>query len=329
MAPMTLVALLMVLQITPSNGNGEDHRTGIAARINGEVITWDEVEERMRAFPAEERTEEFRRNELRRLAEDRLWLQFARQYQIRVTEQQVDEAIKRDRKQIGEHQWENFLAGRKQTMSQYRDNLRKELIRRTLERRLASEAYRNPNFHTTLLYESVTPKELREWYLQNKERYGRVNYVSMWRIALKFATEEEKVAQRKVAESILRKLKEGNDFFLMAIHYSEVSLGEPGKKQPRYAELKRADSPFSEATTKYLFETIEEGTVSDIVEDGNSWNIFRVERRVDRPEESFEEAQLKIRAEIEGQKREENNNVLKQQLVRRSFIEPQDLFRQQ
>lgn len=328
MTSVIWLTLALALQAPPPNG-GESEGAGIAAKINGEAVTWDEVELRLRSIRPDERTEELRHRELRRVAEDRLLLQFAELYKIKVSEQQVDEAIKRDKKLVGEERFEDFLRFRKQTLAEYRDEKRKGLLISHLERRMTSEAYRNPNYRTTLLYETVTPKELREYYKGHPEQFTRVNHISVWRIALKFTNEEEKQSKRRLAESILRKLHEGSDFGVLAHYYSDVVSTEAGgKKFPGYRELKREGSPFGEETTKLLFDTLKEGETTAVVEDGNSWNIFKLEQKVDKPEETFEEAQLKIRAQIESSKREENRGVLKQELVRQSFIEPSDLFRQ-
>jgi len=305
-------------------------RTGIAAKINGEVVTWDEIEVRLRGYKPEERTEDLRRSELRKLAEERLFLQFAKEYKVVVSEQDVDEAIKKEKKQLGgDDRFEDYLRMfRKMTFAEYREDRRRVLMISTLYRRLSNEAFRAPKFRSVLLYEHVTPDELRDYYRSNPDQFKGINHITVWRIGLTCSNEEERALRRKLAESLLRKIEDGTDFFVLAHHYSEVLTTEAGgRKLPGYRELKREESPFSEETTKYLFDELKEGEVSRVVEDKNTINIFKLDQRVERKEETFEQAQLKIRATLENRKREENRVLLRAELVKQSFIEPADLFK--
>jgi hypothetical protein len=92
-------------------------------------------------------------------------------------------------------------------------------------------------------------------------------------------------------------------------------------------ELKREESEFGPETTAYLFDAMKEGEVSPIVEDGTWINVFKLERRLDQKQETFEEGQLKIRSQIENRKLEENRILLRGELLKQSYAEPIDLFR--
>ena len=65
---------------------------------------------------------------------------------------------------------------------------------------------------------------------------------------------------------------------------------------------------------------------SHVIEDGNTFNIFRMEQHVKQNEEAFEEAQGRIRAPLESRRRKENRDRLRDFLVGESLVIPIELF---
>lgn len=318
----------MALLLPHQDGANGRQRAGIAAKINGEIVTWEEIELSLRAHRPEERTDELRQAELRRLAEEKLFLQFARKYNINVTDQELDDAIRRDKKLLGgDEKFEDYLRFLNKTMTQYRDDRRRTVMINNLYRRLVMEGIRNPNLRTVLLWENVSPEEIREYYRNNMEQFKAIQHITVWRIGLLFAGEREKELKMRLAESLQRKLAEGSDFLVLAHYYSETLRTDAnGKKVAGHMELKREDSEFEPSTTAYLFDTMKEGELSPIIVDRNSINIFKLEKRVDRKAETFEEAQFTIRSWLEHRKREENRILLRDELLKQSYIEPRNLF---
>lgn len=322
------VGLLGVL--AQASVNGKD-RGGIAAKINGEIVTWDEVEIALRAHRPQER-EQVRQATLLQMAETRLYIQFAKKYGIVVTEPDIDEAIKRDKKLLGgDENFERSLRFRSMTLTEYREDRRRTLLVHSLYRKLYLDAIRSPGIQSVLLWETVSPEEVKEYYLANRDQFTPLQSVTFLRIGLLWKDEPERELKRRVAESLLRKLAEGTDFLIMAAYYSETLQQEKTteRKGPWYLDLKREQSEFSAETTAFLFDRMKEGEVSPILEDRNSINLFRMERRLDRKAETFEEAQVKIRSQLEHQRIEQNRNILRSELLKQSYIEPPDLFKRE
>ena len=71
---------------------------------------------------------------------------------------------------------------------------------------------------------------------------------------------------------------------------------------------------------------MKEGEISPIIQDGRSLNIFKMEQKVNQKAESFEEAQIKIRAMLENKYREENRRRLRDHLRKDAYLWPADLF---
>src|SRR6266850_5995616 len=98
MKTLAMLALFLAAPQAPQERAQALRPSGIAARINGEIITWDEVELVLRTIPPEQRTPELRRQTLRTLADRQLFLQEAKNYAIEITEAQVDVVLESRRK---------------------------------------------------------------------------------------------------------------------------------------------------------------------------------------------------------------------------------------
>ena len=296
---------------------------GIAARINDEIITWKDVEDTVRTLKPGEITDELRHAKRRELAERRLFLQAARQNQIRVTEQELDDQIQREiRNYGGAEEFERNLRVSGITKTEYREKRRRDLLVLKLHRHLLQKSWMNPDHRSPgLMFDTVTPEEIRRFYDQNRSQYRKIEHLTAWRIALQFSTLKLEKIKRAIAESLLRKLEEGADFSLLAHFYSDL------REHPRGWDREKAAEYFAPETVALLFDTMKVGDVSGIVKDGQTLNLFKLEQHVNQREETFEEAQARIRRYLESERREENRKRLRDHLIKGAYLWPPDLFR--
>ena len=297
---------------------------GIAARVNDEILTWKDVADALTNVKGPV-SPELRKGTLRQLAGERLFLQAAKKNGVTIGEQELEDAIRRDIKTYGgEEEYERWLRLRNLTKTEAREEKRKTILIYKLYRHIIQKAFQQPDASTPgLLVDSVAPVEVAEYYKNNKERFKAIENVSFTRIALHFANAADKEAKRALAESILRRLDEGADFVMLSIHYSSVRKA----RDQEFRNKTRKDlEEFAPATITLLFDTLKVGETSGVVEDGQTWNIFRLEKRIQQREETLAEAEPKIRATLESEKREENRRKLLAHLVRDAYIWPADLF---
>lgn len=328
---MKLIALFPLLLVAAAPQEGGRH-SGVAARINGEIITWDEVELKIVSVPINERTQELRRRILRGLAEEELFLQEARNYQIEVSESQVDADIEAERKKTSGpyttqqfYQWINRELG--YSISEYRAMKRRERTIATLMSRLATEPLRNPNPKLRLLLDFVSPEEMRDYFVKNTAQFKEIRQIDVIFLTLQFGP-ADKADKIRLAESIRRRVKEDSPLYAQALAHMDVNL-MPMKntlRMPAYENLAYEDAPFSDEVKKLLYETLKEGDLSEPVIDGNSVSLFHLRQRIVEKQRTFEEAQPFIRRQLELSKRRTNQKVLLGDLVKRSFVEPPDLF---
>ncbi len=299
---------------------------GIAARVNNDIITWKDVLETLKDIKPQDVTVELKKSNLRQLAEERMFLQAAKANNLSITEQELEEAQRRDIKMYGsEDEWEKVIRIRYGTKTNYRETRKKELLIYKLYRHLMQQSWTNPGKGTPgLMLDFVSPEEIREYFKEHEQQFQAIERISFMRIGLQFMNPVQKEAKMMLAESLLRKLNEGAEFAMLAFFYSDVRRA----KDFRDLGVSRKDAKefYTEETVKYLFDVMKEGELSPIIEDKNSLNIFRMDQKINQKAESFDEAQIKIRTMLENKYREENRKKLRDHLRKDAYLWPPDLF---
>ena len=298
----------------------------IAARVNNEIITWKDVGETLKEIKPADITPELKKSKLRMVAEERMFLQAARRNNLTVTEQELDEAQRRDVKNFGgEDEFEKLVRIKWGTKTRYRENRRNELLIYKLYRHLLQQSWTNPGKDTPgLMLDFVAPAEIREFFEKNAHMFQAIERISFMRIGLQFANNRDEDFKRMLAESLARKLDEGAEFAMLAFFYSDVNRAKNFRDLG--VSRKELEGFYSKETIKYLFDVMKEGEVSPIMKDGNTYNIFKMEQKVNQQAESFEEAQVKIRNMLENKYREENRRKLRDHLRKDAYLWPADLF---
>lgn len=318
------IALLAAAAAARDDANG----VGIAARLNDEVITWKDVDDRLKLDP-KDITPAMRRSKLREVVEERLFLQWARKSNITVSDQEIDDHIRRELKTFqNEEQYDAWLRSRGMTKTENRERWRTQILVSKLTMYLVRKSWTNPDGDTPgLMQEYVPPEEVRRYYAEHPNQFKAIEHVTTWRIGLQFRTAAEEAAKRERAEAVLRKLEEGTDFYILAYHESDVWITKE-ERVYGHVGLKREEAGkfYAPETVKLLFETLKEGEISPIVKDGKTFYIFKLMQRVSQKEETFEAAQPKIRSFLEHQKREENRKRLRNELLKRALVVPENLF---
>ena len=271
-------------------------------------------------------TVELKKSKLRDMAEERMFLQAAKKNNLSVGEQELDEAQRRDVKMYGsEEEFERVIRIRFGTKTAYREDKRRQILIYKLYRHLLQQSWTNPGKDTPgLMLDFVAPEEIREYYNKHPEQFQAIERISFMRIGLQYTNAADEKLKLQLAESVLRKLDEGAEFAMLAFFYSDIRRA----KDFRDMGVSRKDCTefYSPETIKYLFDVMKEGELSPILRDGRSFNIFRMEQKINQKAETFEEAQGKIRSMKENQYREENRKKLRDHLRKDAYLWPPDLF---
>jgi peptidyl-prolyl cis-trans isomerase SurA len=300
---------------------------GIAARVNNDIITWKDIQVALKDIRPSDQTLELKKTKLREMAEEKMFLQAAKKNNLTVSEQELDEAQRRDIKLMygSEEEWEKAIRIRYGTKTLYRENRRKELLIYKLYRHLMQQSWTNPGKDTPgLMLDFVSPEVIRKYFIDHPEQFQAIEQVSFMRIGLQFATPQQAEIKQMIAESLVRKIEEGAEFAMLAFFYSDVRRAKDFRDQG--VTRKDVESFYSAETVKYLFDVMKEGEISPVIKDGNSLNIFKMERKISQKPELWDDAQIKIRNMFENQYREENRKKLRDHLRKDAYIWPPDLF---
>jgi len=300
---------------------------GIAARINNEILTWKDVRDALKEIKAADLTPDLLKSKRSDMAEEKMFLQAARKNNLSITEQELDEAQRRDIKLYGsEEEFEKVIRIRYGTKTAYREDKRRTLLIYKLYRHLMQMSWTNPGKDTPgLMLDFVSPDEIREYYQSHETQFQAIEHVAFIRIGLQYSSPKEREIKLQVAESLQRKLQQGAEFTMLAYFYSDVNRAKAFRD--RGVTRKDLAAFYKPETVHYLFDEMKEGEVSrTVIEDGNTLNIFKMEQKFAQKQESFDEAQLKIRANLENQYRETNRKKLRDHLRKEAYLWPGDLF---
>jgi len=298
----------------------------VAARINGQILTWKDVLERLKGIKPADITEALRNSQRRQMAEELLLRQYIERKKITVTEAEVNELIERDVQTYGgPEEYERMVRLRFGTMAKAREDRRWGLLAFRAWDHVCRNAATDPELQGAgWISEQIPEPDLRSYYDKHLSAFQASERISFMRVGVMIADPGQEESKRALLESVLRKLEKGAEFSMLAYFYSEV----PRAKNFRDMNVTRKDLEglYSPETIRYLFETLKEREVSPILKDGSTLNIFRLEQKVVVKTETFEEAQEKIRNTLENDAREKNRKKFRDLLRRQARIEPADLF---
>jgi peptidyl-prolyl cis-trans isomerase SurA len=319
-----LLSLLLLLGgLTPFELSAQEARqerqlaNGIAATVEGEIITIDQVRAEMAPIVAQIRREARSRDDFNQRIEalqaevvrsliDRILI--VKEFESRgaiipqaYLESEYEDFIRRefdgDRSRFLEYLRENGLTPR-----QFRDDLRKRLIvgvMRQQNRRSAAE---------------ISPERIESFYRANRARFYQPESVRLRQIVLMQLADEGMEPLRQTARRIMSELETGGDFADLASRFSQLETRRRGGDEGWIA---RED--IREELSDIAF-SLEKGEFSKPVELGRNIFILYVE---DRREEMVQPLSM-VREQIEdllaGEMIRESLEVWLERLRERAFI---------
>ena len=200
----------------------------IVARVNGEIITLSQIKETTEQLKAEaaknpdslkaqKQFEEAKKNLLRDRIDEALLVQKAKDLGVNVDTQVIKyldqlredfslETIE-DLQDMTDRQgipWEDF---RERITRQY---MTREVIWREVRSRIV-----------------ISREEVRKYYMENKEQYQRDEEANLLQIMISLKDREPEEAE-KIAQEVLKKIEEEEDFAALARKYSDHSTASAG-----------------------------------------------------------------------------------------------------
>lgn len=298
----------------------------IAAKVNGESILWKEIEDRLKDIKPSEVTKELRDAVRRELVEGLLIRQFTVRKGVTVTDAELERMIQGDvRSYGGVQEHERAIRIRYGTATRYREERKREYLTLKAFEYIMASLRTDPELADLKLRTDGVPEEqLRKYYEGNPGQFEQIERISFMRIGMLISSPGAAETKRALMESVQRKLERGGEFAMLAFYYSDVRRAKDFRDMG--VSRKDLEGFYTPETIRYLFDDLKEGSLSSIIEDGKTLNIFRMEQKVRQNAETFEEAAAKIRTMMENQIREENRKKTMAWLRSHATLEPADLM---
>lgn len=306
---------------SPGQSSQRLKESRIVARINAEIITTEEMQAIYREAGARPEDIDLRKALLRKEAERRLFMQEAAQLGIEIKKEQVDKAIENTIRSLGGRDaFERWLVRRQRTHAQHREEQKMQLLAYAVFDRKYRQWLYEPGSETPPLHDFVTPQEMEEYFRANPKEFHAPESVTLFRITIRYRTEAERLEAVRRAESIRRKVLDG---FTSFEALAQIESGKGG--QARIDGMERTSTLFAKPTVDLIF-SLPEGELSEIVTESGAIHLFKaVEKRPAR-NESFQEAQPRIRTTLQVEKQRANRELLLREMLKNAYYWPRDLF---
>lgn len=316
-ATMLLAAAVMVL---PSGmAAGAETVDRIVAVVNGEIITLSELRaislnyrERMsEQFKVDAGDEQFREAERRILdqfIDEKLVNQEADRLAITFSEREVDMAVKdmQNRNRLNDEQFAAVLAEEGLTLQKYRDQLKGQMKKvRVIDQEIKSRI-------------QVPKEEIDAYYEKHADDFNAEPEVRIQQIRLIIPPESGEKEINRIqaqADSILSKIKQGEDFTSLVGLYSQDPSAAAGGDMGAF---KRGE--LLPAIDEYAF-SMQEGEVSPVIRTEGGFHIIKVLARREPSALSDEERRAEVKDVLFGQKAEELYKEWMAKLRKKAYIE--------
>jgi peptidyl-prolyl cis-trans isomerase SurA len=295
----------------------------IIAVVNDEIITLHDVtkeaqpaitEAEKKATLNEADRSKIRRTALDRLIEKKLTEQKIKELNIKVTEEEIRQAIDDVRKQNNIPTQEALvtaLAGQGLSFDQYRDQLREQIEKLKL---VSMEVRAKVHVGET---------EMHDYYSANMPKYTEEESFRARHIFFKTgekATSEQILRSRVTATAVLTDARSGKDFAELAKKFSEDPAAR--KDGGDLGSFKKGDmQPELEKTILAL----KPGEISDLVSTPIGFHIIKLEARVAGITKPFETVKAEVEEIIYRKKSEERFSQWAKELRGKASVEIRDL----
>jgi peptidyl-prolyl cis-trans isomerase SurA len=256
-------------------GNAQPPRAvaadSIAAVVNTEVITRNELEERMRSIEQRMRQQkvalpppdQLRRQLLERMIVDRAQIELAKEMGVRIDDTMLDMAVARiaESNKMSVQQFRDQLEREGMTFQKFREEVRSEIMmQRVREQEVDNKI-------------QISESEVDNYLAAEQDAAANQQELDIAQILVRVpesATAEQIAKSRERAEMIMQKLRVGGNFAQLAATYSDssdaLSGGDLGwRNRDRLPQL------FVDAVAN-----LKEGDISQIIKSANGFHILKL-----------------------------------------------------
>ncbi|MBI4245199.1 MAG: peptidyl-prolyl cis-trans isomerase [Planctomycetes bacterium] len=315
-----MIKLFLILSLT--GGSSEE----ILCRINDEVITRTDIilEMNKNEVPLSDKgINRYLKNKVK----EKVLLIEAKRLSLEVTKEEIDREIQRVQKKFdNEEAFNNYLKFRKVTLHEFILERKLQLL---LDKVMVHK-YWSWLFDPTgaVFNEFVTPSEIKKYYDDHINEFNTPATVSVLYITLRYTNEQEKIEKQRLARSLLRKIENHTDFWLLTTLYSDLKVNVITKEEilkVKVDKMEKSSKFFDSRIMDEIFK-INRGNVTGVLDDGLNLYIVLVYDKIESRSMTFEQAQPFIKDRIESEKRMKNERKLIQELLKTVQVSPSGII---
>ena len=260
----------------------------IAAEVNGEIILYSEVRERLfqmtsASGSADKSGKKDESKALENLIDEKLIVQLGKEKQIEVSEREVDAMAERFRVRVGasEEQFKKLLAAEGLTVQRYKEMLRDQLLsRKVISREVQGQV-------------KLTDEDIAEYYKKHLDEFKTAPVIHVRHILLivkEYASDARQKAVLNEIKRIRKEIIDGLDFAEAAKKYSE------GPSGPNGGDLGKVSPGAMVKSFEKAAFALKAGEVSEPVRTRFGYHLIKVDSRVESKLRPLEE----VRKEVEN-----------------------------
>ena len=265
----------------------------IAVVVNDEVITLSEVdsavaplyEKYKMLYTGEElakKVDETRQRVIDQLIEQKLLLGAAKRENVEVSDRDVEEHLSDVKKGFSStSDFERALKADNLTLAKLKARYKEQImVKRFIEKKAVSRV-------------SVSPSEIDEYYKAHEQEFDEPESVKLSAILIRVKdSPEDNQKAAELARELLKRLKNGEDFALLAREYSEDSSAQEGGAMG-YARKGDLMKDIDEA----VFNA-KPGEVTEIIQTVLGYHIFKVEEKAPPKKRDLSEVRKQVEDRI-------------------------------
>lgn len=141
------------------------------------------------------------------------------------------------------------------------------------------------NVYTKII---ITPKEMKRYYREHSDKFSGERKLSFRQILIKFSRYKTKEEAKSVAEKLLSRLKNGEEFEVVAKEHSQGPHAYKGGLW-EFDEVKDFRKDLVTVVSK-----LKDNEISQIIETSIGYHIFKIEEIILAKATSFQQAQTEI-----------------------------------
>jgi peptidyl-prolyl cis-trans isomerase SurA len=291
----------------------------IVAVVNDEIITLYDLNETLKPYEANiqalgysaeklrETLFKLRSDLLDKLVDQKLADQQIKKNKLTISKQEVDETIERI-KEDRSYTDEDLRAGLAEqglTIEEFRENLKKQLLRgKLVNREVKSKIV-------------ITSKEIEKYYNEHREKYAGETKYHLWNIFIQFSRMADE-SQKQIAfgkmETVLSQLKQGRAFESFATETPDSTQSPEGADLGLY----RLDELSPQL--RNVVKNMKEGEYSSILETDGGYQIIYVQKMLVTDSKSLSDVEAEIEDVLYNEAIDNRYNTWLSELRKRSHI---------